>query len=288
MHYYQAFGLKIQSEFPCSFLIPSETTEPNDIYIRYGQVPPTFPNVKLNISRYQIQNSQILIHIYNVARFLIENGNTITVETFCDDNSYICLFLLGPATSALLNQRNCFIVRATCMAKKDKAILFCVDNAEALEVTTTLIKEGYQLLSDGFSVLEMHEDRVMINPGYPLLKLNDEISTLFGVDKNQFHTIGHRTNKYYVPITDYFCSKPLPLSQIMLLIKSENKATEYLSGATRLTAFLSMAPTSIFVPLLNKIESNFLNRVKLMNKNLTVSRVYYSDAPALIRVFNHA
>jgi hypothetical protein len=284
MYNYQAFGLTIQSEFKCPFLMTVKVDETApDIYIRCGQVPPTFQKDALNRSRYQIQNSKIIISFQDVARFLIEDGSLITVDACTQDHAYISLFLLGPVISALLVQRNCFIVRATSMTLGENAILFCSNESDNSEIITTFINHGYKLLSDNFSVLELQDDKAMVYSGYPLLKLSHSSLISFKADKNQFKAIGHRTNKYYVPIGQYFYEKPLLLAQIILLNKSENEMqSELLSGSTRLTSLLNMSPHLIFVTLLHRHEFNFINYAKLMRQALTIRRIYYTSQTSFI------
>ncbi|MDX8394562.1 MAG: hypothetical protein R8K21_08285, partial [Mariprofundales bacterium] len=104
----------------------TDSTDHNDLTIKYGEVSAAgLEQPKKFTPFFQCAKDNLWLNVPDIARFLISNGNSITVESAKNsDPQSIRLFLLGSCLGAILHQRGMLILHANAIRFDDGCVLF--------------------------------------------------------------------------------------------------------------------------------------------------------------------
>ena len=220
-YYYKTFGLLFKSciEHP-EFLAESEEADP-DCLISFGSVPKKLANPDNAGGVYQSRGRHFLLKIDHVGRYLIENGEKITIDRTPGATVHeITLFLWASAMAVLLHQRGIFIVHGSSIMKGEHAIIFSGSSGSGKSTiaSTFAARKGALIISDDISAIALDPAGVaVVLPGYPLMKLWRDSSDILGLEWDEERLIREKVNKMMVNISDSFAQHPVPLRQFYLL-----------------------------------------------------------------------
>ena len=225
-YYYSAFGLVFKSciEHP-EFIAEAATSEP-DCLISYGRVPKKLNKPDVTGGVFQSQGQQFLLKIEHVGRYLIENGDKITIEKGpgASDRETI-VFLWASAVAVLLHQRGKLIVHGSSIMLGEHAIIFSGSSGSGKSTiaSTFATHKGAMIISDDISAISMDPSGIpMVLPGYPLMKLWRDSSDKLGLEWDDARLIRKKVNKMMVNINDKFVHHAVPLRQFYLLSYKNN------------------------------------------------------------------
>jgi len=268
-YYYQCFGLKLQSEFPCPLPASSENSV-YDVQIKLGKVPPSLPNSQNPEAWCQANTHQLLLKIKDVANFLIEHGHTITVEPIGTDVDFINVFILGSAMGGILHQRGYLVMHANAVVINQQATLIAAPQGYGKStLAAAFLKSGYSLLADDVCAITFNDQQPFVHPSYPQIKLCADVLNHFGYDPSNLQPIGHKTNKYYVPMQQHFNLDPVPVKQMVILDKADcaHYNWQRINGRHKLKAVLDNTYRPLFIDLQGLTSQYFDHCAKLI-KNI--------------------
>lgn len=223
-YYYRVFDLVISTPFVCSELIET-IPQQADIVIDYGQVANDLLMIDKQKLKWQVNKNQVLLKIPDAGKYLIENGETITIEP--EENTpleIIKLFLLGSALGAIQHQRQRLTLHASALTKGDHTILLCGQSGAGKSTTANvLIQQGFQLLSDDLAVIDFVDGNAVVTPAYPQSKLWQDAAEKLSVEYKDLHRVRDELNKYRIPIKDNFCNQSKKITHIINLQLSETE-----------------------------------------------------------------
>lgn len=131
MHSYRICGLSVASDISLPGLIAGAPECEPQVTIRRGCVPEALRDASLIGPTWQIDRAnrrpkQFLLHVPNVARFLLNNGDQIVVapESEASDED-VPIFILGTVFGILLHQREQVVLHASAVEVNGKAVAFC-------------------------------------------------------------------------------------------------------------------------------------------------------------------
>lgn len=272
-HHYTAFGLTIRSQIQCPLM--QHRADDIDVNIQLGMVPTHLTGSENPDAWYQAAAHQLLLKIPEVARFLIESGNRITIAPISDDFDYINVFLLGSAMGGLLHQRGHLVLHANAIALDDEAILIAGPQGYGKStLAAAFLQRGYSLLADDVCAIEFKEDRPYVHPSYPQIKLCQDMVKPIGYNASELKPIGHNINKYYVPIHKHFYSECLPITKIIILDKSDEASCcwQAITGADKLKELLHNTYRPQFIEVQALTLQHFDHCVQLM-QNIPLMRL---------------
>ncbi len=218
---YSAFGLIISSEFECPELITS-SGEP-DVSVRFGAAPLSLMNPLFSGVRFQTSGQEFLLTVDKIARYYVENGNSITIDVSPNaEIEEVRLFLLGSAFGALIHQRGLLPFHGSSVKIGASAIILSgVSGAGKSTLAAAFRKKGYQILSDDISVISFSNDGLpIVHPGYPQMKLWTDSIQKLGDDPSSYSQIRKRIEKHNIPIVQSYWNQPLPLNKIFIINSS--------------------------------------------------------------------
>lgn len=217
-YYYRIFGLNIESEIELPDL-PFDHSYPIDVVIKYGKIPRHIVNAKNKGVLYESKQNDFLFRLENVSSYRVQNGNTITVQPNEKATSEeIRLFLLGSTMGGLLHQRGILPIHGSAVEKDNKALIIAGASSSGKSSLAAGMSElGYSIISDDISVIEFqNENKVMVQPGTPYLKLWNDVLSYFKEDPN-LTKVRPNLDKYYLPKKTVTPNKAIPLEKIIAL-----------------------------------------------------------------------
>jgi hypothetical protein len=214
---YYGFGLCFQSDIHLEELLPSEAKA--DVFIIEGKTPDNLPKQKKKGILYQATKNQFLLTIPETGRFYVQNGNKIIFQRFLEnDDKSIRVFLLSTVLAALFIQRGLFPLHAGSVNINGKGVLFSgISGAGKSSMVTGYYKNGFSILNDDVSLISEIDNKLMVIPGFPRIKLWVDTLKAFNEEPENFQKIRESIEKRNVPIHHVFHSEPIPVSEIYIL-----------------------------------------------------------------------
>lgn len=225
-HFHHAFGLAIESELPLPELLDGPADTPADITISYGRVPDDLPDAVGRGVRYALAPGRLLLRVDGVARYLIANGRTITIERApgAEDDD-IRVFLLGSVFGAVLHQRNDLVLHGSAIDWHGGAVVFLGHSGVGKSTTATAFrKRGHAVLTDDLCVVRPGADgRMFAHPGFPQCKLWLDSLKKLDFAPDELARIRRKLEKRALPLGGDFSTTPLPVKKLYLL-RPHNRA----------------------------------------------------------------
>lgn len=158
------------------------------------------------------------LQIPGVARYLVEQGRTITVEPVPgSDAAAVRLFLLGSAIGALLHQRGVLPLHGAALRSSEGYVVIVgVSGAGKSSLAAALRKRGWPLASDDISAVRLVDGRPCLFPGYPESKVWPDVLTGLGDDPDEFTRVRASIEKRRVPVAN-FCDEVGPIATVIAL-----------------------------------------------------------------------
>jgi hypothetical protein len=230
---YYAFGLNIESEIVCPFLVAASDSVP-DLIIRLGPAPHELTQVQEQGAYYQISPGRLLLKVDNVARYLVSDGREITVEphpTAAEKD--VLLYLLGSAMGALLHQRGVWPLHGSAIAGKSGAALFVgVRGSGKSTLAGALQQRGFQALTDDVCAITAGSDgAIQVWPAVPRIRLWADSVIKLGGEPNQLTKTHSALQKYEIPLRQ-FGRDPVQIQVIYALYTSDEQETISLISLT--------------------------------------------------------
>lgn len=235
MYYYSAYGLIIQSEIYCSGLSPANPAEP-DVRIEFGNIMslPEIPHDKNK--NYYVSENQFLIHLTNIARYLVSSGNKIIVAP-CPQagDAEIQLYLQGMALGAILHQRNYLPIHGNGVVINNKCIIFAGHTGRGKStLAAAFARKGAKLLSDDTCAIKFDmNNRPNVYPGTPNIKLFQNTAKQLGFSLTNGTQLAPEEDKYSIPLDDSHETRVLPVSALYVLRFHDSGAIKHQTLSTR-------------------------------------------------------
>ena len=186
LHRYRLHGLRLASEFPLPEL-PETRDDAAEVVFKLGHVPETIPHIGATTEGGLISEHRALITVPNVAKYLVEQGFSVTVELAADaDLGLMRFYLLGAASVSLLFQRGEFPFHAAAVRRDDGAIaLLGFSMAGKSTLCGALSQRGWQLLTDDRLLLRKSERGYLAVPSVPVLNLTTASADSIGIGEDR-------------------------------------------------------------------------------------------------------
>lgn len=223
LYYYKIYGLILESEieFPEAYEVAEQKA---DVVVRIGTMPQFIKEKYV-----EDYNSSIYKRLYkwfyfqNEGNFLIEKGNTVTVEPDATaDIKHIRALVLGPCLGTILYQREIISIHGSAVVWKDRVIIVCGSSgAGKSTVSSELRRKGCLFMADDTIALTEENGVILANPSYPQQKLCPEVAVRLGYNLEDLILLDEDCIKYAIRMRDNFCSEKKEVAAIVCLSKHE-------------------------------------------------------------------
>ncbi len=285
MFFYSAYGSVIASSFSLPELLPrpQDETQAPDIVISEGQVPDTLEAPEAKGVVYEAKPNTFLLKLDRIAKYLVEDGQRITVEPDAGGvESDIRVFLLGSCMGALLHQRGVLALHASALETSQGAVLFMGDSGVGKSTTlNAFIRRGYKMLADDITGVILNDaGHSLALPAFPRTKLWQDAAQRFEMDTTKLERVRPQLEKFELHLHDFYQPQPVKLHKVYLL-SSHNKPNITLQPLAKPKQFQTL--------LNNTYRAKFLGGLAMRHEHfklatavangVTVSRVYRPSQP---------
>jgi hypothetical protein len=158
-------------------------------------------------------------HWDGVGTFVIRDGKEVLINPAPDaQDSLVRSFLLGPVLAVLLRQRGFLVLHASAVAVDTHVILFMGGSGWGKStLAAALCQNGYRLLSDDVTAIDMTAHHPTVIPGYPQVKLWPDSAKAIGQDPELLPRLYSGSEKRVCRTLPGFCHEPLPLARAYVL-----------------------------------------------------------------------
>jgi hypothetical protein len=236
--FYNAYGLSIRSQIQLPELLSNDQAEVSetDVDIRIGRVSEDGLEDENQIGPpLWVSQSEIWFKVPDVARFLMRDGQKITIDPAPGiDEESIRVYLLGSAFGALLIQRGHLVLHGNAIRIGDKCMV-CVGDSGAGKSTLAagFMQRGYDILADDVVPVDLNYSAL---PGFPRIKLWQDAADRLGIDTKKLRRIRPDIEKFNYPLFNQFAQQPLPIRWVYIL-DSHNAAETLLEPIVGLERF---------------------------------------------------
>jgi hypothetical protein len=225
--------------------------------IKTAVVPRTLPDASANGALWQASPGRFLLHAPAVARFLVDDGRTITIDPApLAAAADVGRFLRMAPLAALLYQRGILAFHAASAANSKGTILLAGDSgAGKSTLLKALLDRGWTMLADELSAVDLDRGRELrVWPTFPEIRLWKNP----GQNANETPAAPDpESNWRNLPMRTQFACAPQPLRAIYWLTthNADQIERETLEGMERFRAPGTMAYNShIADVLLDRVE----------------------------------
>jgi hypothetical protein len=228
---YRVFGLHVRSEFMLPELLPADEVAVPDVRITTG--PVAAPND--DEEGLHTLNGSLVLVVPEVARFLVQGGNSIIVDAAAGvPERNIRLYLLGSAFGAILHQRGLLPLHANAVDIDGHAVGFMGASGEGKSTLAAWFHdEGYRVIADDILVVKPEDDgRAYALQGLARLRLWQDALEASGREAHHYQRsyADEEWNKFDVPIERAGDAADIELRALYDLRRGDAFKVEPLSG----------------------------------------------------------
>jgi len=288
VHFFKAFGLTIQSDFPFQgFEIPEKGIF--DVHISKGHVPKKLEHRQYKGVNFECNSNDFLLQVDDVAHFLISNGKSLTIDPNPSAKlSEIELFTLGSAMATLLVQRNIIPFHGAAFEKDGKAIVIGGNSGVGKSsLLQYFALKGYQCLTDDVCALSIVGGKVVLSPSYPSAKLWDDTILQYQINVNPNQRLRPDIEKFKVPFQSKSEHNFIEIDSVHILHSHNGNQFEYkeVKGFDKFKLLKSYLYRPKFIDALEK-ESILFQTLQLLAQQCPIFEIKRSNKSVLFHKFN--
>lgn len=227
-HYYHLYGLTIECPIPLPEAVEmTAIPEKVDAFMRFA-MPPAWVLEEYRSGKYaSINENAMWYRIEDDFLMYVENGKDVCIWVINDAVSDLRLraYILTGAMTFLLLQRNFLLIHGSALVKDGTAFLISGPSGSGKSTTALeLLKdEEISFASDDICAIEVTPTACTLFPGPPLQKVCPDV--VEREPDEDYIELDEFCGKYGKRLTGGYEKKPLPVSTLFLITKSENDIT---------------------------------------------------------------
>lgn len=209
-----------------------------DIQIMARRLPSNLSAVTARGVLWQVAADRFLVEVPDVARYLVEHGRHIAIDTsLLMDDPKIRQFLHMAPLAAALYQRGKLALHAAAVATPQGCVLLAGESGVGKStLLTVLLQRGWSLLADDLSIVDVNGRQPMVYPNAANVVLWQDALEQFGLSGM------HAGKRQILDFSDQFAVEPMPLRAIYRLSVHSKKKIEMcaVAGAKRFSTLSTL------------------------------------------------
>ncbi|WP_404370190.1 hypothetical protein AB5I39_01460 [Sphingomonas sp. MMS24-J45] len=263
---YFVFGLRVRSEIRLNALTETAIAAP-DVEIRVGSIAAHSEREPFGL---YVGPDGAVLNIADVGRFLIANGNEITVAPHPKAPARnVELFLLGSAFAAVLHHRRLLPLHANAIEIDGRAIAFMGHSGAGKSTLAAWFADrGFRVLSDDVCVVDFDPAGVAYaSAGIPRLRLWKDALNVKGISEEGLLRSFDGQDKYDLPIRFKADQKPVKLDSLYVLGRIDQPTTEPviqpIHGTAAIEAISTNTYRGAYIPMIGDIGTHIKSCISL-------------------------
>ncbi|MCC6545290.1 MAG: hypothetical protein IT392_12470 [Nitrospirae bacterium] len=255
---YTAYGLTVSVPFICPALPTAPADAAPDVTVVYGTVPMKLAGSAASNDSWDAgfcwqaaPGRYLLRGGLSAGRFLVEDGNRVTLErNSAAEDERLLFHLLHSVTAALFRQRGFLVLHASSANTPAGTIALCGKSRAGKSTTlAAMIQNGCTMVSDDLTILRRAANGcIEVVPGTTMMHLWDDAAQGVGLDISGLSRHPMRRGKAALEAPGAPCLNAAPLHKIFILEPSTGKNIRLsrLSGTEKLDALLDCVYGPLF------------------------------------------
>lgn len=262
MNNYFAYGLKIQSEIPFPELLPCLGVP--DVTITVQEAKSASSKALVDPIWHKFTREEVLFSAEGMT-FRVLGGREVIITTGPDgEPELIRIYLSAILMVLLLYQRGHLVLHASSVEIDDSAVAFLGDpGLGKSSLAASLYARAHCLLADDVTALDLGADSLRVLPGFPFVKISNELAQFLGFNKKSLFSFGAYESKRGLSTRDRMPQSPVALKKIYILSDGEEPGITLVAPHAAMMELLRYTcPTRYFQP---PDATHFLQCAQLVN-----------------------
>ena len=254
---YHLYGLKIRSDFELPEVRVADKNAPHDVEIVQKSVPERLAAAITLYGYMDYVGQKCLYRIPNIGRFLIEDGQRITVEPELGaDAKDVRAFLFGSMFGTLLHQRKMVPMHVSGVETPSGVVAFTGESGAGKSTLAATLNKltGWPIFCDDVAVLREIDGEPILESGMLRLKLWKDALERLDHDLAAVQQDPTRFDKYHLDAKENIARGKVRLTALVKLATSDEPALTPLSGTDAFTALANAVYRPYLVPMFNSPE----------------------------------
>ena len=264
MYSYTAYGLGIHSELSLPEL--NAAIVKKDIVVQIRKLENNSITTIYNQPYLKITPDEIILSIEEAGTFVIREGTVINVSPAPNvEDALLRRYIIGTVMALLLYQRGLLVLHASSININGIAVAFLGNPGSGKSsIAAALHKNGHEIITDDVSAIDFKEENIKVFPGYPQIKLSDDVSRSLGYDINSSIKLDKQEKKRGYRVNNRLIESPIELRQIYILTKASDQGIERITHQEAVKEIIRHSyPTRFAQP---ENPEHFLKCVNIVNK----------------------
>ncbi|MDJ0797073.1 MAG: serine kinase [Calothrix sp. MO_167.B12] len=230
MFSYFAYGLGIQSEIAIPEFIEAELGYDVTLNIASDRhLTDYLPQAAIEQPWcIKLSREEAFFYVKDVGLFVVKQGHQITIipaPQVCEQ--ILRFYLVGSIMGILLYQRGLLVLHGSAVKIDGGAVAFLGVSGEGKSSTAAAFHtHGYEIITDDVAPVSLGKGPATITPGFPQIKLGEEIATTLGYDFKSLRLVHPSEDKRGYRPKQEFSQTPLPIRRIYVLTSSPKFSIE--------------------------------------------------------------
>ncbi|WP_226670480.1 hypothetical protein [Metabacillus litoralis] len=214
-----AYGLTIESDLKLPELLTVVLDKEVDVRVRYGKVPQHLSLPSNGNPWYEIAKGEFLLRVDGVAKYYVQDGETITIESELHASEKdIRTFLYNTVFSQLLFQRSLLVLHGFASIIEGDGVIFVGKSGSGkTSIALQLNQYGHKILADELCAIKINSNKRNILPGIPQLHVWEDTLIKACEDVSQYETVREGIQKYAIDLKEDFHLREVSVSTIVVL-----------------------------------------------------------------------
>jgi hypothetical protein len=263
MYSYSAYGLGIHSEILLPELIVANDNKEFGVQLRrlennYLPTVHSQPYLKIN-------PNEIILSLEEVGYFEIREGSRINVSPAPNvEDALLSRYVIGTVMALLLYQRGLMVLHASSVNINGTAVAFLgTPGSGKSSIAAALHKNGHEIITDDVSAIDFKGGKFRVFPGYPQIKLSDDVAKSLGYDMKLSIKLDSQEEKRGYRVNSGLIESPVELRQVYILTKASSQGIERITHHEALIEIIRHSYPTRFAQ--SEDPEHFLKCVNLVN-----------------------
>jgi hypothetical protein len=264
MYSYTAYGLGIHSELSLPEL--NAAIVKKDIVVQIRKLENNSLTTIYNQPYLKINPNEIILSIEEAGTFVIREGTVINVSPAPNvEDALLRRYIIGTVMALLLYQRGLLVLHASSLNINGSAVAFLGNPGSGKSsIAAALHKNGHEIITDDVSAIDFKGEIIKVFPGYPQIKLSDDVSRSLGYDINSSIKLDKQEEKRGYRVNNRLIESSIELRQIYILTIASDQGIERIPHQEAVKEIIRHSyPTRFAQP---ENPEHFLKCVNIVNK----------------------
>ena len=275
---YSLYGLTIRSEIDLPEVQPETRNLVHDVEIIEHTVPVTIAGAENFAGYMDYLGASCLYRIPEIGRFLIEDGQRITIESAPRaDPKDVRAFLFGSIFGTLLHQRKMIPMHVSGIATPCGVVAFTGESGAGKSTLAATVNKltGWPIFCDDIAVLSEIEGRPVLESGMLRLKLWKDALERLEYNPGVVQQDATRFDKFHLDASDRIAQGKAPLAALVSLATKDRTALMPVLGPAAFATVMNSIYRPYLVPMFSSAESI----AKTVMRLLPALQVYTFERP---------